>query len=276
VLIAALCAFGYVGLAEAQGSQSKIAVDLQAGIAAKKPNTKWVREIKGERHVQAVVVTNGVDPEMTDLRDFVLRTGGSVHAEFPAFNALTVQIKANQVFTLAQRKDVVSGSPNREIRRTASTLEAITGALTSNVRSGSTKTSYSGLDGSGIAVLDSGVMRAHDAFLNGSGATRVKRNVSMLNADLANWTVATSSTRSLKPGSVALSSYEKAIADDSNALADVFGHGTHVASVAAGRSKYYASGTPDTTGIAPNADRYDVKVLNKQGYGTISDAIEGI
>src|SRR5207302_10987295 len=33
---------------------------------------------------------------------------------------------------------------------------------------------------------------------------------------------------------------------------------------------------PDTTGIAPNAKIYDVRVLDDNGYGTVSDAIEGI
>ena len=54
---------------------------------------------------------------------------------------------------------------------------------------------------------------------------------------------------------------------------DPYGHGTHVASVAAGAAPYQA---PDTTGIAPNADLYDVKVLDDNGIGTLSDALEGI
>src|SRR5207253_10861668 len=93
-----------------------------------------------------------------------------------------VRRKEGTVKTMSQSKAVVSVSPNRQDRRTASTLESITGALTSNVRSNSSKTGYSGVDGSGIgiAVLDSGVMKAHEAFLDGSGVTRVARNVDML------------------------------------------------------------------------------------------------
>src|SRR5262249_31200906 len=52
-------------------------------------------------------------------------------------------------------------------------------------------------------------------------------------------------------------------------------HGTHVASVAAGRAKFY-NYAQDTTGVAPNASLYDVKVLGSQGTGTLSDALEGI
>ena len=43
--------------------------------------------------------------------------------------------------------------------------------------------------------------------------------------------------------------------------------------MAAGRGFYQS---PDATGVAPNANVYDVRVLNNLGIGTISDAIEGI
>ncbi|HEY8706835.1 MAG TPA: S8 family serine peptidase, partial [Burkholderiaceae bacterium] len=258
----------------------KVARDLDDELVkVGQPKARWARDLNGVRYVQAIVVSNAADPDMADLRRFVLRSGGSVYAVHPAVHAITVQIKAGQVTALAQRSDVVSVTPNRATHRTASSLEFISGALTGgNVRTNSTKTSYSGLDGSGvgIAVLDSGVMKAHDAFLDYNGVTRVKRNVNMLNATLASWTTGVDSASSLMPGSTALANYEQAIANDNAATQDGYGHGTHVASVAAGRARYYASGTPDTTGIAPNANIYDVKVLGDSGAGTLSDALEGI
>jgi serine protease AprX len=201
-----------------------------------------------------------------------------VLAKHSGIHALTVLMKAGTVIAMAQRADVVSVSPNREVRQTASTLESITGALTSNVRTNSTKTDYSGWDGTGIgiAVLDSGVMKAHDGFRDGSGVTRVGRNVDMFNSAVANWTMGVDTTASLQPGSSALNSYEALIATDDDATQDPFGHGTHVAAVAAGRAKYYGWATPDTTGIAPNAKIFDVRVLDDHGSGTVSDAIEGI
>ena len=48
-------------------------------------------------------------------------------------------------------------------------------------------------------------------------------------------------------------------------MQDGNGHGTHVASVAAGRARADSTGAPDTTGIAPNANLYDVKVLSDSG-----------
>ncbi len=174
---------------------------------------------------------------------------------------------------------MVNVSPNRETPSTASTIELITGTLTGNVRTHGSSTSYNGLDGTGIgiAILDSGVMKSHNAFKNSGGASRVQRNVNMLNATVANWITGVNGATSLAPGSAALNSYEAAIAADSATTQDRYGHGTHVASVAAGR--YYASsasGIQDVSGVAPNANIYDVKVLNDSGGGTLSDALEGI
>jgi hypothetical protein len=79
-----------------------------------------------------------------------------------------VQQPAAQVAYIAARPDVVSVTPNRVTSRTASTLEAVTVVLTTGVRTSSSKTSYSGLDGTGIgiAVLDSGIMKEKSGFAN--------------------------------------------------------------------------------------------------------------
>ena len=56
-------------------------------------------------------------------------------------------------------------------------------------------------------------------------------------------------------------------------LPDPYGHGSHVASMAAGNGAYQ---WPDTSGPAPNANLYDVRVLNENGVGNIADVIAGI
>ena len=277
-----LPAFGLTAAHAAPGGhhkRDKVARDLddeQRRIGA--PKARWARDVGGVRHVQAIVVSDDTDPQMSGLRKYIKSIGGAVHAVHPAVHAMTVQIKASDVAALSERSDVVSVSPNRETQRTLSTLETITGVLTTSVRTGSTKTSYTGLGGAGvgIAVLDSGVMKEHWAFADASAGYRVKRNVNMLNASLANWATATGAGTSLIPGSAELTSYEAAIANDTNLVQDPYGHGTHVASVAAGRPKYYSATTPDTTGVAPDANVYDVRVLNDYGFGTVSDALEGI
>lgn len=52
----------------------------------------------------------------------------------------------------------------------------------------------------------------------------------------------------------------------SNDVMDMYGHGTHVAGLIAG--KY--------TGVAPNAELYIAKVLNNNGQGSISSVMDGI
>ena len=193
-----------------------------------------------------------------------------------AVKSLTVALPASKVKRLAKLADVVSVTPNRPTKSAASTVETITGATATGVRPYSDATTYSGFDGTGvgIAILDSGVMKAHKSFNNASSVTRVKRSVSMLKADTADWSNPwVGGLASLKPGSGALSTYETSIAADSDLTQDGYGHGTHVASVAAGRGFYQS---PDSTGIAPGANIYDVRVLNSLGIGTISDALEGI
>ena len=107
---------------------------------------------------------------------------------------------------------------------------------------------------------------------------RVKRNVNVINTSATNWTTGANGVTSLKPGSAAQLNHEDAVAADSVVAQDPYGHGTHVAAVAAGR--YYApttnSGALEINGVAPNANIYDVRVLNGLGFGTLSDALEGI
>ncbi|MBB0229441.1 S8 family serine peptidase [Streptomyces calidiresistens] len=94
-----------------------------------------------------------------------------------------------------------------------------------------------GLDGEGvtIAVLDTGVDATHPDL-----ADRVVKQV--------NFT-------------------------DAPDVGDLFGHGTHVASIAAGTG---AKSEGRFTGVAPGADVLDVKVLDDDGFGFDSEIIEGM
>ena len=104
----------------------KVARDLREGLSAQTlrgAQKYWARDRNGTREVQAVFVTDGSDTDMSGLRAQVLRLGGSVHGFHRAVQALTVQIDAKHINGLAHRNEVVSVSPNRPVRRTASTLE---------------------------------------------------------------------------------------------------------------------------------------------------------
>src|SRR5207253_6312138 len=85
-------------------AQSKLARDLQVGIAlGTTPAVNWARDIRGARYVQVIIVSNSADPDMTDLRAFIVRTGRSVLAKHSFIHALTALMKAGTVIAVAQR-----------------------------------------------------------------------------------------------------------------------------------------------------------------------------
>ena len=132
-------------------SAHKLSRDLQSTIdAGSTPKARWARDKGGQRMVQAVFVSGDSDPAMTGLQAEIKSAGGSVDASFPGLRMLTATLPASRVNKIAARADVKFIAPNRETKRSASTLETITGATTTGVRTSSTKTSYSGLDGTGI------------------------------------------------------------------------------------------------------------------------------
>ncbi len=166
------------------------------------------------RYVKALVISSSDDPDLVALRADVLARSGSVYFRYTSVRALSVLLPAHQMINLAARSDVQSVSPNRLTARTSSALELITGTLNCGVRSCSSATNFTGLDGTGIgiAVLDSGIEKHHRNLLaTENKSLRVKAAVD----------------------------FQK-------------------------------------TGIAPNADLYDVKVLDFNGFGQLSDVLAGI
>jgi subtilisin family serine protease len=94
--------------------------------------------------------------------------------------------------------------------------------------------------GIGIAILDSGIYTSHHSLRSSTYQSRVVANVDFTGE---------------------------------GTTADLDGHGTHVASLAAGNSDIsYGS----YTGIAPAANLINVRVLNSQGQGSTSGVIAGI
>jgi serine protease AprX len=265
--------------APVKAKKDKVAKDLRDAVASlSTPKARWAKDVNGVRQVQVVISAKTSEVDMTTLRNAVKAAGGSVHVRMPGLRMVTATLPAAAVATISARSDVDYVVPNRVVQRTASTLELMSGALASNVRTYSAKNAFTGLDGSGvgIAVLDSGVMKNHEIFLNGSTSTRVAKNVQFMNTTQANWGSGTDSqTTSLQPGTTTLTNYEKFIDNSANATIDGYGHGTHVASMAAGRAGTFDY-SPDTSGIAPNATIYDVKVLTDKGDGSLSDTLEGM
>ena len=95
----------YAFAAPGNGQARKIAKDLQDALdAATTTNAKWVKDINGTRHVQVVIMSSSAssDTQMTNLRDDVKGSGGSVHVAMPGLRAVTATLPAAQVARIAE------------------------------------------------------------------------------------------------------------------------------------------------------------------------------
>ncbi|HEX6721087.1 MAG TPA: S8 family serine peptidase, partial [Burkholderiaceae bacterium] len=252
----------------------KIAPDLLATVTSSAlPEVPWARLLGGEVLVRALVVADSDDATLTNLRRQVVAMGGSVTYNYTSIRALAVMLPASKLVELAQSPEVASISPNRAVTRTASVLQATTGANEADGPNGAQ------LDGTGvgIAVLDSGIAGQHQSvsksFLGLKGASRVRKSVDLvaLGKSLTDLAWVRGSDRSAE-NLISLLGLSL-IQQPRLLLPDPYGHGTHVASIAAGNATYQ---WPDTSGVAPNADLYDIRVLDNNGVGNTADVIAGI
>ena len=254
----------------AASSSGKIAADLrQATGSSSAPSQRWWREADGQRQVKAVIVADSADATLADLRRHVTSVGGAVYDRYASIQALSVMLPADRVAEIAARSDVVSVSPNRSTARTASLLETASGTTQLRV---SGVPADAALDGSGIgiAVLDSGIASAHQHFQDARGRSRVVRAVDLLQVGDAlpngqrDWRARVDAVAEGKAGRAA---------EAGNGVSDAYGHGSHVAGVAAGSGAYRL---PDASGIARNASLVDVRVLDAAGQGQLADVLGGI
>ena len=172
------------------------------------------------------------------LQDVMKRQGGKIKRLFTNFNTVSLSMPAAALASLAARDDVVHLSLDRTTQVSGHVEEA-TG--TNQVRN-YTDSPTGQLDGTGIgiAILDSGIYQGHHEFLNAAGQSRIVVNVDFTGEGLTD---------------------------------DLYGHGTHVASLAAGNN-HVSDGA--YTGLAPNANILNVRVLDSQGRGSMSATIAGI
>jgi subtilisin family serine protease len=170
-------------------------------------------------------------------------SGGNVKKSYRNLDAVVVEIPAKAVESLASRKDIKFASLDATTR-VAGHLETTTGTDQArnywNASNGGG--SFRSIDGSGIgiAILDSGIDPNHHVFHSSGGGSRIIQSVDFTGEGRTD---------------------------------DPYGHGTHVASTAAGNA-HVAGGA--YTGIAPGANIINVRVLGPQGQGAISDALAGI
>jgi serine protease AprX len=198
-----------------------------------------MRRNGGRDTVKVIVQLN--DQMSGPLKALLNGNGVKVKRTFNSFNAMAVELPASVVDSLASFPEVEFASVDSDVRSMGGHIARTTGA--DNVRS--MGSAGSALDGSGIAiaVLDSGIFAAHDAFGGALGAQSISRVI--VSKDFTG----------------------------EGRTDDPYGHGTHVAAAAGGngvvsQGKYI--------GIAPKAKLINLRVLNSQGMGNVSSVLAGL
>ena len=183
----------------------------------------------GKKRVDVIIQAK--DADNAALRALMADGQARVSERIGKTDTMVVNLPLSALNTLSTSGLINYISPDRPTQTTGH-VEDTTGItlMRSQPASGS-RAAYT-LDGSGVgvAVLDSGIYAAHNGFKT-DGTSRIVANVNF-----------TSSTLS--------------------ATNDVYGHGTHVAGIAAGNDGYNGGAY---RGVANNANIISVKVLNDAG-----------
>ncbi len=202
---------------------------------------------KGEEIVEVLVQYKTQPSNNRRLRSMQARTGRQAR-QFENIPVAHVAVNAADLAALEQDPEVISISPDREV---TSYLEKAQASINyyslSNYFDGINRAKAAGVV---IAILDSGVYASHKNF---------------------GWY--------LEPANSRISTYSKSFVDSTTD--DLYGHGTHVAGIAAGMDNVTTmlQGVTASTsywGIAPDATILNLKVLDSTGKGTDSGIIAAI
>ncbi|HYG10571.1 MAG TPA: S8 family serine peptidase, partial [Pyrinomonadaceae bacterium] len=198
--------------------------------------------MNNEDTVKAILQING---KLSNQFNALLRNHAvRVKHNFRNLDTLSIELPKSVVDQLESFSEVVYVSVDAEVKSfghvTETTgTEAMRTQRTTTLLGGTTTTTLDGT-GIGIAVLDSGIDAGHTSFLDKSNGKRV--------------------------------AFSKDFTGE-NRTDDPYGHGTHVASTAAGNGRI-ANGA--YTGIAPNAKIVNLRVLNARGTGNISSVLSAL
>jgi serine protease AprX len=191
------------------------------------------------------VILQGEDLKSGAVREFLKSNGALVGASYTGLGAQLVEVPAGAVERLAELRSISHLSLDREVGALGGHVSMTTGkeeVENDEVVSSTGVVTVRKLDGKsvGIAVLDSGIYAAHRMFLGRDGKSRV-----VLNKDFTG----------------------------EGRTDDPYGHGTHVAGLAAGNGQI-AGGAYE--GVAPDANIINLRVLDKQGTGKVSSLLAAL
>src|SRR5215213_1230747 len=215
------------------GTHAESTISLERKVS--KDILKKVAEGRGAEFVRVIVQpANAGDLSIDTALAF---SGGENIRKFKNFSVVVVTLTESAAVALASRSDVSYVSLNRDVIPMGH-LSRSTGAdQFRNSDASDTRLDGTGI---GIAILDSGIDTDHDSFLNRSNDVRVV--------------------------------YSEDFTGEGR-IDDPYGHGTHVASLAAGNGRLSNS---EYIGVAPNADLINLRVLNSAGVGTTSYVLRAL
>src|SRR5689334_602136 len=205
---------------------------------SRKISKDLLKKVTGGRGGELVrVIIQPVNQPDLSLDSTLELTGSNVR-KLKLFQTRIVTLPAQAAVALAARSDVAYVSLNRDAQPMGH-LSLTTGA--DQVRA-TPNTTSSSLDGTGIgiAILDSGIDTNHRAFLNRANDVRVVYSEDFTGEGRTD---------------------------------DPYGHGTHVASLAAGNGRI---SNGEYVGIAPNANLINLRVLNSTGVGTTAYVLRAL
>ena len=186
--------------------------------------------------MEDVIIQFKQTPTKQELK--VLGPYGQVKKQFTSVNAIHMAVPVSEIATIASYPWVAYVTPNRP---TMSHLDIVTQTVNAPMAWAT------GLDGSGIgvAIIDSGVASKRDLMTRDGTASRIVYSQSFV-AGLD--------------------------------ASDQFGHGTHVAGIVGsnGTSSSGPNFKRDFKGVAPNVNILNLRVLDANGTGYVSDVISAI
>ena len=188
------------------------------------------------RTMVRVIVQYKSKPWQADY-DQVRQRGGKLNRNLFSIRAATVSLPLSGVVALSKSAHVSYISLDRQV---SMSLDYVTKAVNADIA-----WSY-GYDGSnvGIAVIDSGIYSHPDLNQEGSTQSRVV--------------------------------YSESFVVNDPSVSDAYGHGTHVAGIAAGNGQNAAGYKGEYRGIAPNANIINLRVLDANGRGNDSAVVAAI
>ncbi|MBC7930965.1 MAG: S8 family serine peptidase, partial [Rubrivivax sp.] len=192
------------------------------------------------------VILQGDDLKNASLRDFLNSNGARVAGNFGSLGAQAVEIPLSAVNRLSELRGISYVSLDGETR--ALSIGHVSRTTGTDDIDEENEVSPTGvvtvkkLNGKdiGIAILDSGIYGAHKAFRGRDGKSRI-----VFSKDFTG----------------------------ENRTDDPYGHGTHVAGLAAGNGQV-ADGL--YAGVAPDANIINLRVLNSKGTGTTAGLLNAL